>query len=316
MYTDISAPSHLDEVRRRSVPAPIDPVLVQVISLLPAAELPRLRRVSALWRAVIDLELTARIGPTVLDAGGVSAEMIEFWIRAGRGEELVDKIQHLPRDSWVMLESFHKLLPYLSHIPTLREWALASAFMGEPEPPFDVGTKALHFAMIQLIRDRPLVALRKSCARLWRSLASRWIQYTTIIPLASTWRQYSTCDTAHYMVVYGYRSRNTLDSTYRDFRLLILLDISQNDLTIPRLLIESGFLTMTPVLATMMISVVVTRAIDGDNTRSALRFVYDHCAGLYDPALDDGYARNMVKFHRLHRYDPDALTCRLLVGLE
>lgn len=197
-----------------------------------------------------------------------------------------------------------------------RGWPLASAFLREPEPPFDVGTEALHMAMIQLIRDRPLVALNNSCARLWRSLASQWIRYTTIIPLASTWRQYSTCDAAHYMVVYGSRSRNSLDSTYRDFRLLMLLELSRNNLTIPRLLIESGFLTMTPVLATMMISVILTRVIGGSYVRSVLRFVYDHCKGLYDPTLDGGRARYLVKFHMPNPYIDDAFTCRSLVGLK
>lgn len=84
MYTDSSSPSHLDEVRRGAIPTPIDVILAQVISLLPAAELPLLRRVSTLWHATIDLELVARIGPTVLDAGGISTEVIEFWIHASR----------------------------------------------------------------------------------------------------------------------------------------------------------------------------------------------------------------------------------------
>lgn len=297
----------MDTIRRRHLPTPLNIIIVDLVAVLPAAELPRLRCINTLWRMAIDLELARRIGFTVLDTAGYSIESIEFWIRAGMGNELV---QNIPQASMA------KVLPYCAAIPALLKIVIYLMKV-EMASPFD--WKNLCMAAVQLIRDRPLVALSHSCSQIWRSFARIGYNNYSSFEFSATWGQMynSNLVNEHQLFYYSYKafsSKRTaaIPLTYRDVRTIALYRLSQGHCVFAERMLEVNLLTMNSALATQIINVAVCAIVSDVHPATFDNFIDRHCIGFYDPALDGGHARSVVDGNPL----VDTPLMRRAVGLD
>lgn len=265
MYTSSSHSSYLDTIRDRRLTlcSVSSDILGIILSYLPYAALPPLRRINSLWYAIIDVTIAAAIGPVVLDAAGNSSTITEFWIRAGRGDE------------WVARRSAQSHR-YLAVLPRLLGRVLDQDRF-EPDQPADKLT--IDIALLQLIRDRPLVALSYSCERMWRAFdAIRDIQVRNTIMFAAVWGSASSIRSVRRKII-AYIDTGVLspvlamELTHHDVRMVMLIEFVLGRIISVRHMINTGLVKLTPTITEMMISIAMVAALDGHNVLAQLRFL-------------------------------------------
>lgn len=273
MHTPASQPSHLDLVRRHNEghnPLSNSDIFGRVISFLPYSSLPPLRRVCRLWHTIIDITIAAGIGPVVLDATGNSQIVTEFWIRHGRGDEWASR-----RPSSLPSRSCISLLPrLLAHV-------LDHGQFGPGQP---TTTTKIDLALLQLVRDRPQVALSFSCERIWRAFECVHIpeirnrlKFAAVFgpstSILATRRKFVT-----YFDTGAFDPELAAELTYCDVRMLALLDFILTDRhRFMRRLFNLGLLQLTPIMTELMINIATVAALDSDmtghNVLAQLRFL-------------------------------------------
>lgn len=242
-----------------------------ILARLPAAELPPLRRVNQQWHCAIDRILAAAVGPTVLDAAGYSTELVEFWIRAGRGYELFCKAQNI---KW--------FLPYLASIPRLLTWMLG---YNDPDHLHNV-----EIALAQVIHDRPLIAAKCGSEKLW--MAAVKVSWSIFTPVG-TWRQANdTYQTYTRLVHSDFGDGFASSVTHRDIRTAVLYSIVCGNVSVLNSATAHRLITITPEFIAAIINVAAAAAMIGSDTHR----VFTAVAALGEYRREDvSYARTVFE---------------------